>query len=109
MEEHTLQSTDSPRLKLLERDLSYGWHLVVIESVIVRLLREFSFCELFLLVVDVGATFGVDAGVVVADHDEYRELLLCWMFWSGLRVEDAGWKVKWNANAFTRCTDRRVG
>ena len=54
--------------------------------------------------VDVGAAFWVNARVVVADHDAYRELLLCWMFCS----EDAGWEVKWNANALTRCTDSRV-
>lgn len=30
------------------------------------------------------------------------------LFRCGLRVEDVGWKVKWNANALTRCTDKRA-
>jgi hypothetical protein len=64
--------------------------------VIVCLLREFGFCELFLLVVDVSAALGVDTGVVVADHREVEVQASNWyleVFWELLLcvgLKDAG-------------------
>lgn len=69
-QQHTSQSINGPLLKLLERDLGSGRHIVEIQTVGVVLLLVGGRGELLLFVVEHGAPLGVDAVRVLPDHGE---------------------------------------
>ena len=55
-------------LELLKCDFRRGWQYIEIKTVLVVLLLELCFGELFLLVTEIGTSFGLDSRVIVADH-----------------------------------------
>ena len=65
----TFQSVDSPCLKFLECNFCCGRQDVEIEPMVILLLLKLCICELPLLVVEVGTSLGIDARVIVSDHD----------------------------------------
>ena len=64
----TLQSVDSPCLKLVQRDLGRGRQNVEVEPMFIVVLFEFWFRELPFLVIEVCAPFRVHARIIVSDH-----------------------------------------
>ena len=99
----TLQAVNGPLLKLLEGDLRRGRQHVEVEPVLIILLLEFGFGELLLLVVEIGASLGINSGVVVADHDSggvylgQSALLSCdaWVSvlkWQARRAQRVNWR-----------------
>jgi hypothetical protein len=57
----TLQSVNGPCFKLVERNLGRGWEDVEVEAVLIVLLLEFGLCKLLALVVEIGASLGINS------------------------------------------------
>ena len=65
---HTSQTINSPLFKLLKRYVSRGRCDIKVQSMLVLQILVCGRRELFLAMVDIISTFGIDTGKVLSDH-----------------------------------------